>query len=183
LEKNILMLTASPRKNGNSDKLADSWMKGARQAGHRVNKFETAFMKIGGCTACNTCWSTDTACTVKDDFNKLEPYLENCEVLVLASPLYWFSFPAQLKGVIDRLYAYGGEGGLRPLTIRQSVLLLCGEDTDAETYRGAIEMYRNIGRFLEWEDRGVLQAGGLSGKNDIDGTWALARAEEMGRDI
>lgn len=183
MAKKILVLTASPRKHGNSDKLAEAWIDGACQAGHSVEKFATAFMKIGGCTACNTCWSTDTACTVKDDFNKLEPYLESCEVLVLASPLYWFSYPAQVKGVIDRLYAYSGTGGPRPLAIKESVLLICGEDTDHETYRGTVEQYRKIAGFLNWEDRGVLQVGGMNGKNDIDGTWALSRAGEMGREI
>ena len=181
--KKILVLTASPKKNGNTNKMADAFIRGAEQAGHSVFKFETAFKKIGGCNACNTCWSTGTACSVKDDFNELESLLESCDVLLISSPLYWFAFPAQIKGAIDKLYAYGGSGGPRPLTIKESYLFICGGDADKEEYKPVIMMYQMMSEYLGWKDRGILQNGGVNGEGEIEQSGVLEQAEEMGRGV
>jgi multimeric flavodoxin WrbA len=85
--KNILIITGSPRKNGNSDMMADAFIKGALAAGHKTIKFEAAFKKISGCTACDKCWSTGSACVINDDFAGLEPLLEEADMIVLAFPL------------------------------------------------------------------------------------------------
>lgn len=181
--KKALVLTASPRKSKNTDQMADAFIRGARQAGHDVTKFETAFKKIGGCIACDTCWSTGAACTVKDDFAELEPLLESCEVLLISSPLYWFSFPAQIKGAIDRLYAYGGTGGPRPLAIKESCLFIVGGDDDEAEYKPVLGTYAGIVNFLGWQDRGVIRAGGLDPEGALERSGVLEKAEEMGRNI
>ena len=97
LMKNILVLTGSPRKGGNSDLMADAFIKGAIAKGHQVIKFETAKKVIGGCKACDKCWSLGTACVFRDDFAELEPLIEKADVIVLATPLYWFNMSAQIK--------------------------------------------------------------------------------------
>ena len=86
--KNILVLTGSPRSNGNSFMLADAFIKGAEEAGHRVQRFDTARKQIDGCRACNQCFKHGKACLFDDDFNSLAPILKEAEVLVLATPLY-----------------------------------------------------------------------------------------------
>lgn len=181
--KKILVLTGSPRKNGNSEQMADAFIKGAQQAGHEAVKFEAGLKKMSGCIACNTCWSTGTACSVKDDFNKLEPLLESCDAIVFAAPLYWFAFPAQMKNVIDRLYAYGGTGGTRPMTIKESVLLLCSEGTDDEGYQPVLKMYDLMRSFLGWKDSGILKIDGVGAPGDIENTDGLRLAQQMGKGL
>ena len=178
--KKILVLTGSPRKNGNSSMMADAFIKGAEKNGNEVIRFDAGFMKLSGCTACNTCWSTDTACTVKDDFNKIEPYLESCDAIVFSIPLYWFSFPAQVKCIIDRLYAYGGSGGPRPMTIKESALMIVSEDTNPEQFKSLYAMYDGMCSFLHWDVKSILTAGGVGNPGDIQNTEFLATAEELG---
>jgi multimeric flavodoxin WrbA len=87
--KEILVLTGSPRRKGNSDQLADAFIRGAAEQGHGVHKFEAAYKNISGCRACNMCWSSGTdPCVVKDDFYELAPLLESCETVVFVSPVY-----------------------------------------------------------------------------------------------
>lgn len=104
--KKILVITGSPRIGGNSDMLADAFIKGVKAKGHSIKKFNTVENPIRGCIACNTCWSKGTACSFKDGFTKLEPLLEEADVIVLAYPLYWFGMTAHIKSAIDKFYAY-----------------------------------------------------------------------------
>ena len=183
MSKRVLVLTASPRKNGNTDKMADAFIRGAEQAGHSVTKFAAALKKIGGCTSCYTCWSTGGACSVKDGFKELEPLLENSDVVLIASPLYWFSFPGQIKNVIDRLVAYTGSDIPRPQSIKESYLFICGGDTNKEYYEPALGVYRGTAEFLGWTDRGILQTGGLDGEGAMEASGVLEQAEEIGRNV
>jgi hypothetical protein len=91
MAKEILVLTGSPRRGGNSDHLADAFIRGAESAGHKAGKFEAAFKDIHGCRGCsrgcNMCWSSGTdPCVVKDDFYQLVPLIESCETADLSVP-------------------------------------------------------------------------------------------------
>lgn len=183
MPKNILVLTGSPRRGGNSDMLADAFIRGARQSGHTVVKFEAALKSIKGCRACDTCWSRDTACSIKDDFTALEPLLEQAEVIVFCSPIYWCNFSSQLKAVLDRLYAYYQPQCRRPLKIKESVLLVCGEDETGESFAPAFDSYKIISDYCNWQDRGVLSIPAVHKKGDILKTDALNRAEALGKMI
>ncbi len=183
MKKNILILTGSPRKNGNSEMLADAFMKGALEKGHSVSKFETAFKKVNGCIACDTCWSQGTACSFRDGFTELEPLLEAADVIVFATPLYWSSMTAQLKAAVDKFYAYAVEACKRPLKIRESVFLVCGECEGMQIFDGVIEIYKGIADYMKWENRGIIAVPEVHAKGDIQKTDALERAEELGRSI
>ena len=183
MSKKVLVLTASPRKNGNTEKMADAFIRGAEHAGHSVTKFEAAFKKIGGCIACNKCWSTGTACSVKDDFQELEPLLESCEVLLISAPLYWLSFPAQIKGAIDRLYAYGGSGGPRPLAIKEGYMFSWGGDDDKEEYKPIMSIFDVMINYIGGKNKGVIQTGGMDKEGAIEMSGILEQSEEMGRSI
>lgn len=107
MEKNILVITGSPRKNGNSSMLADAFITGAKKAGHTVNKYEAAFTKISGCRACDTCWSKKVPCSFNDAFNeKFAPLLEKADILVLCTPLYYYGFSSSLQATLEKTYAY-----------------------------------------------------------------------------
>ena len=105
MSKKITVITGSPRKNGNSFAMTDAFIKAAEAKGHSVERFDAAMMKIGGCHACETCYQTGKACSFDDDFNIIAPAILEADVLVFTMPVYWYSIPAQIKGVIDRIYS------------------------------------------------------------------------------
>jgi multimeric flavodoxin WrbA len=181
MSKNILVLTGSPRKGGNTDKLADAFIAGARQAGHTTVTFATADKHIKGCIDCQTCFSKGSACSVPDDFANLAPLLEQADIVVFATPLYWFTFSVQLKAAIDKFYSF--VIGKRPLKVKECMLLVCGGGTDLNTYDGIVKSYQLIADFLNWKDSGIVIVPGLHDKDDILKTDGLKRAETLGKNI
>lgn len=181
--KYVLVLTGSPRRNGNSETLADAFIKGARGKGHEVVKFDTAANIMMGCRACDACWSKGEACAFKDAFTDLAPHLPKADVLVLASPLYWFSFSGQIKSAIDKFYAFMGPASPVKLKLKEAVLLMCAEDHRPEAFSGAVGSYKEMCNFLELTDRGVITVTGVGKVGDIAGNAALKEAEELGAAI
>lgn len=179
MPKNVLVLTGSPRKNGNSEAIADAFIKGAAAAGHQTVKFQAAHKKIAGCRACDTCFTKGTPCSVRDDFAELEPLLEKADVIVYCTPVYWFGMTAQIKAAIDRMYAYGNH----PLPVKECVLLSCAGDENTRVFTGVIDNYINIAWYLGWKDRGMLIVPDVNDIGEINKTEALEKAEEMGRNI
>ena len=100
----IVVLTGSPRKNGNSAYLAEQFIKGAEEQGHEVFRFDCAFRHVEPCRACNRC-GMDGPCIIDDDFLQLRPKLVEADMVVFATPMYYFGISAQMKRVIDRFYA------------------------------------------------------------------------------
>lgn len=176
--KKILILTGSPRKGGNSEMMADAFKAGAEKAGHQVTKVRTAELNIKGCLACNKCFSKGQACIVDDDFNKLAPLLEEHDVLVLASPLYFYTFTTQLKAAIDKFYAL--MVAQKQLAFKEMALLGCGEDTAADMFDGMTRAYELIANYLKLTDRGQVLVPGVLEKGDIEKTDGLARADALG---
>ena len=103
--KKVLILSGSPRKGGNSDILCDRFAEGAREAGHSVEKVRVAEKKVGYCRACYYCRTHGGECAVKDDMAEILQSMIEADVIVLASPVYFYSIDAQLKAVIDRTVA------------------------------------------------------------------------------
>lgn len=181
--KNILVITGSPRKNGNSSMLADAFIKGALKKGHTVNRFDSAFKTIGGCRACDACWSKGNACFYKDGFSELAPMLENADAIVFVSPLYWFGMSAQLKAAIDKMYAYDKPDCINPLKIKESLLLTCAAEKDTAVFEGIIGTYRGIVNYLNWSDAGVLAVPSVYKIGEITHTGALEKAELLGSSL
>lgn len=182
-KKNILVLTGSPRKNGNSDRMANAFIKGVLSLGHEIVKFETARKKIGDCKACKTCWFKGKPCSFQDDFDELAPLLEAADVIVFSTPLYWFSFSAYIKAAIDKMNAYLQENCKHPLKIKESLLLVCGADEGMETFDGIIVTYRQITNYMNWKDKGILAVPKVREKGDIETTDALVKAENLGKSL
>ncbi len=181
MSKNILILTGSPRPNGNSFLLADAFIEGAGAAGHTVQRFDTARAEIDGCRACNQCFKHGKACVFDDDFNRLAPMLEEADVLVLATPLYWFSFPAQLKAAVDKFYSL--LMGKRPLKIKECALLVTAETEEMEDFAGIVKSYELIADYLQWQDRGKVLVPNVNLPGDIKGSPALDDARNLGKSI
>jgi multimeric flavodoxin WrbA len=181
VKKNVLVLTGSPRTGGNSDLLATAFIKGATQAGHDVVECQVGQKNIMGCKACDTCYSTGKPCTFDAEFNSIAPLLEKAEAIVFITPLYWFTFPTQIKAVIDKMYAFiiGG----KKLKINESMLLVCGEATEEAYFDSIVNTYRMIAGFQKWTDRGQLIVPGVLNKGDVLSTNYLDLAEKMGHNI
>jgi len=181
--KKVLVITGSPRKGGNSDMLASSFADGVEENGNEVMRFDAGLKKIAGCTACCRCGENGKTCVIDDDFNDVQSMLETADVLVFISPLYWFGVSSQLKALIDRIHAYSIHGGTR-LPAKESVLIMCGETDDMNDFTGAVETYRNMGKYLKWEDRGVLLIGEVNKKGDVlNAPGALGSAKDLGLSI
>ncbi|MDL2210814.1 flavodoxin family protein, partial [Desulfovibrio sp. OttesenSCG-928-O18] len=132
--RNILVITGSPRKGGNTDTLVDAFIKGASHAGHTVSRFNAAATEIKGCRGCDKCWTTGTPCIFRDGFDTLAPMLAEADTLVLASPVYWFGFSTQLKSAVDKFYAMVRETCPTPLKIKDAILLLVAGDEDEAVF-------------------------------------------------
>lgn len=165
--KRILVLTGSSNREGNSTKMADAFIRGAEQAGHITTKFETAYKNMRGFTAGDP-----------DDFRELAPLLNDADVLVIATPLYWFSFPAQLKAVIDQLdYSDNSR-----MTNKETYLFVSGGDANEETYEPINALYQSITAYVDWDSKGVLMAQGLDAAGAIEKSGLLEQAEKLGKD-
>ena len=102
----ILILQGSPRANGNTAWMAEEFKKAAEAAGHEVTLVNVARKKIAGCLACEYCHTKGNGqCIQKDDMQELYPLLAQAEVLVLASPIYYFTLSAQIQAPIQHFYS------------------------------------------------------------------------------
>ena len=182
MAKNILVITGSPRKGANSDMLADAFIKGAADADNNVIKFEAALNDVSGCTACNRCYTDGRACPSDREFSNLAPLLEDADVVVIVTPLYWFSFSSQIKAVIDKFHALMSKR--RDKIQHKDSMLFCVAETDEDVdFEGLVRTYELMIAYLEWNDVGRVIVSDLHSKDDILKTDALKKAEDIGLDI
>ena len=100
----VLVIKSSPRKKGNSNTLADEFIRGAQEAGHEVQEFDCARNKVAPCLSCGGCIRTGK-CVQKDGFEEFAPMFVEADVLVFVTPVYYFSCTAQIKCLIDRFFS------------------------------------------------------------------------------
>ena len=176
-EMKIVVLTGSPRRNGNTNHLAGQFIKGAEEAGHEVYRFDCAQRKVSPRIACNRC-GMNGQCIFSDDFEELRPHLVAADMVVFATPMYYFGFSSQLKAVIDRFYALNGQikGNMK-----QSVLLMAYTDTAAEEAEPMLSHYHTLLRYLGWKDSGTVVAAGMWPAGAVSGTEYSRQAYELGR--
>ncbi|GFI62011.1 2-amino-4-deoxychorismate dehydrogenase [Clostridiales bacterium] len=179
--KNILIITGSPRVDGNSDRLADAFIDGAVYAENNVVRFDAGRMNIGGCKACDTCFTKRAACSVSNGFNTIAAEIEKSDVIVFVTPMYWFSFTSQIKDVIDKFYSFSRAG--KDISGKESILIVCGGTADKGDFEGIITTYNLILNHLKWENLGVLTVPNVNEKGEVKATGALEKAEEMGKNI
>ena len=101
MSKKVLILSASPRKGGNSDVLCDTFLRGATAAGHSVEKISLRDKNIHYCTGCGVCNRTHR-CVQKDDMAEILDKMVAADVIVLATPVYFYTMDGQMKTLIDR---------------------------------------------------------------------------------
>jgi NAD(P)H-dependent FMN reductase len=179
MSKRIVLLSSSPRKDGNTDKLAAAFIAGAESAGKQVTLFRVADMKISGCKGCNHCFEEKGVCVQNDDMHQILNALKQADALVLASPVYYFSVSAQLKLAVDRMYSLIIVG----MPIKRTALLMTCGDSSVAAAEGAVVMYNNIRAYSKWDDAGVIIAPGLHEPGEIEGRDELEKAMALGREM
>ena len=175
----ILVVTGSPRANGNTDLLADAFIRGAEAAGNQVYRFDAGRAQIKGCQDCKFCVGNEGKCKQDDDMQQAYGHLYECDVLVLASPIYFYSVSAQIKAFIDRMYCDIG----KPFAVKSSVLLTVQEDENPIVANNAVNTYRSIINYVGWENLGIVSVPGVKASGAIAGNPKLDEAYKLGINI
>lgn len=179
MSKRVLILSGSPRKGGNSDLLCDEFARGAQEAGHDVEKLRVAAKKVAPCSACCYCRSHGGACVHKDDMADILQKMIDADVLVLASPVYFYSIDAQLKAVIDRTVA-------RWLEVKNKefyyIVTMADEahasaDTTLACFRGYADCVEGA------VEKGMLIGSGVYEPGIVKASPAMKQAYEMGKNV
>jgi len=167
----ILVVTGSPRKNGNSDMFADAFIEGALSAGNEVHRIDAGRANISGCTACDYCLKNQGECCIDDDMQDFYEDLCWADLIVYAFPMYFYTYPAQIKAFMDRQFcAIGG----KPISFGKVALLLVFEDKDASTADGLIQSFKIAMNYTHTEilkiiiQNGTYEAGAIAGKPSLN---------------
>ncbi len=176
----ILIITGSPHRNGTSSLLADEFIKGAKEKGHEISRFDSAFEELHPCIACQTCKTDKKSCIYKDGMEKLNPLLFNADMIVFVTPLYYFGFSSQIKIAIDRFHANNHK---LINTNKKSILMATSAAANDWTMEGLITNYKNILRFLGWKNEGMLLAAGCPVREVIEKTDFPQKAYELGKSL
>ncbi len=181
MRKKIVVITGSPRKNGNSFAMTDAFIKAAEKKGHTVTRFDAAMKHVGGCHACETCFKTGKACSFDDDFNVIAPAIMEADVVVFSMPVYWYSIPAQIKGVIDRLFSFCVAG--KDISGKECVLLTCCEEDDMSVMDGVRIPIERSAALLKWKMSGEVLISGVLNAGDIEKTDGCKQAAALAENI
>ena len=176
---NIVILIGSMRKGGNTDMLARSFANGAKRNNH-IEIVSVADYKVNPCIGCNRCYTSDgNRCFQKDDMDDICEKLSKADILVIASPVYFYGISSQLKAVIDRLHA----PMRNDFPIRRLGLLLVGATTVPNLFDAIETQYESTLKFFGLGDIGRIFVGGVKDVGDIEGNDALQKAYELGLSV
>lgn len=182
MPKKIVILNGSPRKNGNTSALVEKFTQGAENVGNTVKEFFLDKMNINGCKGCFGGHSSAACpCVQKDDMADIYPAVRDCDVIVLATPLYYWNMSGQLRTAVDRLFALEeGDGNLLRGHGRACALLMAAEGHGFEDF---LLYYDHLMEHLKWKNLGHVLAGGNGDVGDIKGKPELEQAYELGKSI
>lgn len=175
--KKIVVITGSPRKTGNSFAMTDAFIKAAENKGHTITRFDAAMKNVGGCHACETCFKTGKACSFDDDFNTIAPSILEADAVVFTMPVYWYSIPAQIKGVIDRLFSFCVAG--KDVAGKECAVIACCEENDMSVLDGVRVPVERSAALLKWKMVGEVLVPGVLKAGDIEKTDGCAQAAAL----
>lgn len=179
MNQNVLVLSASPRKGGNSDLLCDQFMKGATEAGNHTEKIFLREKKIHFCLGCMACQSNGGKCVLKDDMAEILEKMTAADVLVMATPVYFYTMNAQMKTLIDRTHPKYPDFGTKDIYF---IVTAADPSRDAlertiEGFRGFTSCYRGL------NEKGTIFGTGAGNIGAIRGSPAMDQAYEMGTNV
>ena len=179
MSKKVLILSSSPRKGGNSEALASIFAKGAQEAGNQVETVYLRENQYGFCKGCLACQKLGH-CVIKDDAVEIAAKMHDADVLVFATPVYYYSVSGQLKTILDRANPLFGTD----YAFTKAYLLATAAEDEPETVEGTVKAVQGwVDCFERCELAGTVFAGGVNGIGDIAGHPALEEAYQMGKEI
>ncbi len=175
----VLIITGSAHKNGTTAYLTEQFIKGAEETGHEVFRFDAAYKDIHPCIACEKCHDGTLGCVFKDDMQELNPHLIEADAIALISPIYYYGFSAQLKAVIDRFYANDAvlHGN------KKAVMMVTMADTSLKTANGAIQSFKGMTDYLEWDIAGTVIGVNCMTLDMLKNTNYPQQAYELGKSL
>lgn len=190
--KNILLVQGGGRPKGNTAQLVASFAKGVEVAGHQVEIISLTKIEVKGCMGCNAC-RYGKPCVIKDGFNDIAPKIKEADMLVFASPLYFWTISSRIKAFIERFYCIAEEDLHPPLgryekyPDKDCMLLMTAADDFFWTFEQAVSYYQfALINYIGFHDKGMLLAGGCgdtNGEPQIGKTNYLHTAYDLGRTI
>jgi multimeric flavodoxin WrbA len=175
----IAVLIGSPRKGGNTQTLAGAFIDGAKEQ-HEIDIISVADVRVKGCTGCNYCYTDEShRCTQKDDMQSIYERLASAEIIVIATPVYFYGVSSQLKCIIDRLH-----NPIRnSFKVKKLVLLSVAADTIPTVFDSVKTMYNSVLKYFSLEDGGIITVFGVEKKGAINNNSALQEAYRLGKSI
>lgn len=175
----IVVLVGSMRKGGNTDLLARAFAEGASK-NNIVEVLSVADYKVNPCIGCNSCFTRKgNECFQEDDMAKIYDKLKAADMIVVASPVYFYGISAQLKAIVDRLHT----PMRNEFPIKKLALLLVGAATLPELFDSIKLQYQLVLNFFHLENAGMVLVRGVKDKGDIEKTEALKEAYNLGMSI
>ncbi len=182
MSKKIVILNGSPRRKGNTSMLVQRFTEGAQSSEHIVTEFFLDSLTILCCKGCFGGHSgRDYPCVQRDDMARIYPAVKECDVIILASPLYYWNMSGQIRTAIDRLFALEeGESNLLRGHNRACALLMAAE---GDEFEDVLTYYDHLTKHLQWKNLGHILAGGNCVIGDIVGKKELEQAFQLGKSI
>lgn len=177
MSKKIVVITGSPRKNGNSFAMTNAFIQAVEKKGHTVTRFDAAEKNVGGCHACETCFKTGKACSFDDDFNTIAPAILEADAVVFTMPVYWYSIPAQIKGVIDKLFSFCVAG--KEIAGKECALIACCEENDLSVMDGVRVPIERSAALMKWNMVGEVLIPGVLNVGDVERTDGCKKAAAL----
>lgn len=179
MNKKVLIISTSPRKNGNSEALADAFLNGAKDGGNTTEKISLYDKTLGFCKGCLACQKTGR-CVIHDDADTIAQKMLTADVLVFATPIYYYEMSGQMKTMLDRANPlYPADYSFRDVYF----LSTAADDEESASTRAVSGFEGWIECFPKARLAGTIFAGGVNGVGEIDGHSALEKAYEMGRAV
>lgn len=179
MNKKVLILSSSPRRGGNSDTLCDEFMRGAKESGNQVEKIFLKDKHINYCTGCSVCSMHGKPCPQKDDANEIVEKMIAADIIVMATPVYFYTMSAQMKTLIDRTCA-------RYLEIKDKefYFIISAAETSIPMMERTIEGFRGFLDCLEGpKERGVIYGVGAWKVGEINDKTSMSEAYEIGKKV
>ncbi|NSW94514.1 MAG: flavodoxin family protein [Bacteroidales bacterium] len=177
MSKKVLILSASPRRGGNSDLLCDQFMAGATESGLSAEKIFLRDRKINYCTGCGSCIDNGKGCSQKDDMAEILEKMISADVIVMATPVYFYTMCGQMKTFIDRTCARYTE-----IKNKEFYFILTAADNNLRAMERTVEEFRGFTYCLENPmEKGIIYGTGVWKSGEIKGKKAMNQAFEMGK--